>query len=323
MPNKLFISISILFIPVLFLFSTDLDSSVIDALNKNKLLKVKLLLKKGANINIQDNNGNTLLINAIEKGYIILAGYLINNNAGLDIKNKNGKTAMDTAVDKKNDSVIDMIKDRININNAKSKISSLNEFDFTGIDNLGVFDLKYNGKKINIKFLTKFIFAVERTDFTVTVDQIKFSGELVVKGIKLDKNELRFIINNHNLQSKFKIEDCNSNINCNRKFTVSTNISGVNFEGEIIEKVYDDNVLYLYNLDKAENKLSGIRYYEKNQYFYDIKIDDNIFTGKKSNKGEYMIKTDIKEGFLYLLLIFDIYFDYLNNQKVDNKNHRL
>jgi len=58
---------------------------------------VELLLEKGANLNIQDKDGNTALIHAAKFGYTLYAGIvncLIKANANLNIQNADGTTAL-------------------------------------------------------------------------------------------------------------------------------------------------------------------------------------------------------------------------------------
>ncbi len=54
----------------------------------------KRLIEAGANINLQDNNGNTLLITASEKNQPKIVELLVNASANLNIQNHSGQTAL-------------------------------------------------------------------------------------------------------------------------------------------------------------------------------------------------------------------------------------
>ena len=59
--------------------------------------KAGFLIAKGADLDIQDENGNTALMIAVRKGYGHIQGAkrLIDRGANLDLKNKQGQTAED------------------------------------------------------------------------------------------------------------------------------------------------------------------------------------------------------------------------------------
>ena len=54
---------------------------------------VSSLINSGANINAQNNVGETALIRAAWNGHVSVVSTLINNGADIDIKDKSGKTA--------------------------------------------------------------------------------------------------------------------------------------------------------------------------------------------------------------------------------------
>ncbi|WP_026364322.1 ankyrin repeat domain-containing protein [Brachyspira innocens] len=64
---------------------------------KNVIKFVKLLIDNGADINSQDNKGNTLLMYAITFKYKPLVDEILKLNPDVNIKNKEGKTANDIA----------------------------------------------------------------------------------------------------------------------------------------------------------------------------------------------------------------------------------
>lgn len=62
---------------------------------------VKVLLKAGARINMQDKNGSTRLILALHHNHLNLAQELVNANADVNIENRAGLTPLHLAVSKK------------------------------------------------------------------------------------------------------------------------------------------------------------------------------------------------------------------------------
>ncbi len=83
------------------------DSSLFNILDKSpeliskENLKVAIeLIDQGADINLRNREGNTVLLLAVYKGYESIVEILIKNNADLDIKNNLGQTAQEIAAAK-------------------------------------------------------------------------------------------------------------------------------------------------------------------------------------------------------------------------------
>jgi ankyrin repeat protein len=68
-----------------------------EAVGFQKTTFVKMLLDAGANVDIQDNRGETALHLAVEKKSSGCVEMLVNAGANMDIKNRDGKTAIDLA----------------------------------------------------------------------------------------------------------------------------------------------------------------------------------------------------------------------------------
>jgi ankyrin repeat protein len=71
---------------------------------------VKLLISKGANVNIQNASGATLLHSASGRGDSDLVKILLSNGAKPNIRDNNGKTPLDIAIQKKYTDIANVIK---------------------------------------------------------------------------------------------------------------------------------------------------------------------------------------------------------------------
>ena len=66
---------------------------------RNMILNISLYLENGGNINIADNEGNTLLMKSVYLGYYDLADYILLNNADISLTNNNGENALILSAD--------------------------------------------------------------------------------------------------------------------------------------------------------------------------------------------------------------------------------
>lgn len=82
---------------------------------KNTKDLLKILISKGANLNIKSLDGTTPLMIAAEKGHIDIVKFLVENGARVDEKNKNGESAFEIAKKYYNPKIT------IYLNNIKSK----------------------------------------------------------------------------------------------------------------------------------------------------------------------------------------------------------
>lgn len=81
------------------------------SINYNKAL-IEKLLKKGANPNTADSQGNTPLLWAIKRGNTELAKILINNKANTEVKDASGISAFEYAVKSNNTELINLLKSK-------------------------------------------------------------------------------------------------------------------------------------------------------------------------------------------------------------------
>ena len=66
---------------------------------RNMILNISLYLENGGDINVADNEGNTLLMKSVYLGYYDLADYILLNNANISLTNNNGENALILSAD--------------------------------------------------------------------------------------------------------------------------------------------------------------------------------------------------------------------------------
>ena len=66
---------------------------------KYMILNISLYLENGGDINVADNEGNTLLMKSVYLGYYDLADYILLNNADISLTNNNGENALILSAD--------------------------------------------------------------------------------------------------------------------------------------------------------------------------------------------------------------------------------
>lgn len=66
---------------------------------RNMILNIYLYLENGGDINVADNEGNTLLMKSVYLGYYDLADYILLNNADISLTNNNGENALILSAD--------------------------------------------------------------------------------------------------------------------------------------------------------------------------------------------------------------------------------
>ena len=66
---------------------------------KDMILNISLYLENGGDINITDNEGNTLLMKSVSLGYYDLADYILTMNADISITNNNGENVLILSAD--------------------------------------------------------------------------------------------------------------------------------------------------------------------------------------------------------------------------------
>ena len=71
---------------------------------------VKLLINKGANLDLTDSNGITALIYAVQFKNIEILKTLLEHKANKSLVDKNGKTAFEYAVFSGNEEIINLLK---------------------------------------------------------------------------------------------------------------------------------------------------------------------------------------------------------------------
>ena len=111
---------------------------------------IRLLIKKGININLQNNEGNTALHYAYNTGDIKFIAILIENSADLNIKNNNGLIPEEIEIDSLMDdinSINDLEISNSNYNTSNSATIKIND---KNVNNLYFKDMMLNSEKSKI-----------------------------------------------------------------------------------------------------------------------------------------------------------------------------
>ena len=100
-----------------------------------KLRIVRLLLDRGANVNIQNNYGQTALIVASRKGRIDIVESLLDSGADPNIRNNDGGTALMIAEREGHDDIAELIYDHITLQRAQQNLAFTKYFmDYDDLD---------------------------------------------------------------------------------------------------------------------------------------------------------------------------------------------
>lgn len=91
-------------------FGFDYDSHLIAAAKEGKTATVVELLHRGANINAQNDKGQTALMHAALKGHIDTVQLLLNMGAKVNLKTTKGSTALMLAVKNNHSDIIELLK---------------------------------------------------------------------------------------------------------------------------------------------------------------------------------------------------------------------
>ncbi len=167
--------------------------SVFDKINnkdsiKNMILNISLYLEKDGDINIVDNEGNTLLMKAVSFGYYDLADYILMNNADVSMTNYNGENAFILAADYPY--IINLL---LNIDNGDNNALNLDIADSKG--KTALFYACEFGNLNSVKILIK-------------------SGSDINKRDIFGKTVLMYAVESENLEViKYLIEDIEVDIN--------------------------------------------------------------------------------------------------------------
>jgi hypothetical protein len=94
-------------------YSKDGQSVLHKAIQAKKLNSVKFLISKGADVNLQDSNGNSPLhLLSSDVGNLEIIKILLENKANFELKNNNGETALMKAISANNTEVVKIISEQ-------------------------------------------------------------------------------------------------------------------------------------------------------------------------------------------------------------------
>lgn len=108
--------------------SQKIDSALIEAVKSNNPVAVKKVFKSKINLNLKDPDGNTALHYAVLSSNVLITKLLLKKKANFMILNAKGKSAKQIATEKKNQNLVSLFKERIELNR-KDKKSFLKVFN--------------------------------------------------------------------------------------------------------------------------------------------------------------------------------------------------
>ncbi len=106
--KKLFVTIFLLSF-TLFVFASNWNDKLFEAVKNGDLKTVEKAIKKGTDVNAKDKDGFTVLMKAAANGYKDICELLISKGADVNAKNKDGRTALDLAKEKNNKAIAELL----------------------------------------------------------------------------------------------------------------------------------------------------------------------------------------------------------------------
>ncbi|MEA2018920.1 MAG: ankyrin repeat domain-containing protein [Campylobacterota bacterium] len=269
-------------------------AELIDDINENKekinLDFFKLLLKNGADVNMQDKNGDTPLLSAIDLMNIALVKLLIENGANTNIANKEEDTALSIAVDiyfeTKSFELLDiLIKNGADLNFQPEKRMSI---------------LTTALLLLNSNILDKIVLEVNLIDKVTKEDIILLIDYLLEKGAKFDTH-----IGSEHILNVFLLQ---GNIDA-VKILLENDIKPIDFLSEEYHFLY---------MILTSNKQS-LKLYTK-----DINTDMINFVVKDSDKNKLdIVKLLIKHGVKTDSILQNLINSYLRGKEQKIKDIKL
>ena len=151
---------------------------------RNMILNISLYLENGGDINVADNEGNTLLMKSVYLGYYDLADYILLNNADISLTNNNGENALILSADYPY--IINLLLnnniENLNIADNKGKTALFHACEFGNLNSVRI--LIKSGSDINKRDIfgkTILMYAVESEN----LELIKY----LIEDIEVDINE--------------------------------------------------------------------------------------------------------------------------------------
>ena len=96
---------------------------LICAAHEGHLEVVRLLLERGVNIDVIDEDGKTPLMHAAENGYLNVVEFLLEKRANYNLRDNNGNSALDIARSERKEQIVARLERELEIE-AKSQHSS-------------------------------------------------------------------------------------------------------------------------------------------------------------------------------------------------------
>ena len=320
--NKNILLFSFLFLMSLQPILPDsLEQKLLSAVQNHKFVRVKLVVARGADINVMGHEGLTPLMLAVQGEYLTIVRYLLAQGADPDILNHEGRTAMEMALDQKNTVLVHLISQRKAINELKVRTNTMRSFEVSGSENDSVYDISYQNNTFKCRFMSTSFFGIVKTKLKLTVNSIPNEGMVTTTGLHLGTTELKVHLNDQLLGGSIVSGYFLNNGEYLKKYTMDINVGGEVFKGEVIRYTLNEvrgELFYDFKINLGGNTITGVRYLDNNEIYYDLQINQEPLRGKRNARNQYSISTEMKVSYFYLFMMLEIYFDYLDYNKDNN-----
>ena len=285
--------------PIIDLKDKNLYYPIHYAIMYNNIKIVELLLKKGADINQKDGNGNSPLMTSIKLKYNKISKFLLNDKKiNLNITNNIGESALHIACNYEQEQIVELILENkdidINIQDNEHKYTAL--MYAVSLNNIKITQLLLNNSNINILIQD----IVGNTSFHHGINQ-DVSDELIkLLDEKIEsKKEGDHIYNITNLNGNTILHlllEKNIQINL-KKYIDNTNLNIQNYLGNTIWHLFGKR-WYGYIVDLEHKK-------------------NNVFIKNKKNEIAF---DKYKDSEKFIDMLIKSYYNYLKLRKKEWKN---
>ncbi len=283
----------------------DNENKLINFVKQQRFGEVAKLIQEGVNLNIKDDNGETLLMIATDRNNSDIVDLLLNANNGADteIKDKNGETVLVRAIRNGYVDIVDLLinhKANKNVKNKDNKTVPEMVFEYKN-KNISEMDKKYSEilKEIQNKGKDSILALTEMRE-----EKRKYEYELK----KLDKLIRKIEEGNLN-DENISIENLDDLKSSAERYKEICDVLGnrVKYE-EVLSKLKNIEIY-----EEIEKTLRGVYLYEREDY-------KNVDVKGKFSVSEEKTNVDIeKEKTIAEKVLPEYDYDNVNNNGIEKK----